>query len=161
MRIDDRLLGLLLTAFGVAIFLVANTFPVIGGMDYGPGFFPKISAAGLVVCGVVISVGGALKARAAAGGEAALRPSPAEAVRGGLFRPFLLCLVVVGFGIALQPLGFHVAATAAVAAAAFVFGAGILSGLTLAVAAAFAAHYVFYSMLRVPLPWGVLTPVAW
>lgn len=161
MRIDDRILGILLAAFGVGIWLVARTFPVIGGMDYGPGFFPTIAAAGLVVCGIVISVSGALKARAAAGGTATLRPSPGEAAKGGLLRPLLVCLIVVAFGLLLQPAGFHVSATLAVAAAAFVFGAGPFLGVTLGIAAAFATHYVFYSLLRVPLPWGVMTPVAW
>lgn len=161
MRIDDRLLGILITAFGVAIWLVANTFPLIGGMTYGPGFFPKIAAVGLVVCGIVISVGGVLKARAAATGPQPPGPSAAEAAKGSLLRPFLIALVVLGFGLLLEPLGFHIAATLAVGAAAFVFGAGPFLGVTLAIAAAFATHYVFYSLLRVPLPWGVLTPVAW
>ena len=30
-----------------------------------------------------------------------------------------------------------------------------------AVAVPLLIHYVFYTLLRVPLPWGVLTPVAW
>jgi putative tricarboxylic transport membrane protein len=162
MRIDDRLLGLILAAFGVAIWLVASTFPVIGGMDYGPGFFPTIAAIGLLVCGIVIAVTGAVKARAApATGAQSLPPQPPRASTGGLLRPVLICLIVLGFGLALQPLGFHISAAVAVTAAAFVFGAGPFLGITLGIAAAFGAHYVFYSLLRVPLPWGVLTPVAW
>jgi len=166
-RIDDRLLGILLAAFGVAIWLVARTFPVIGGMDYGPGFFPTIAAAGLLVCGIVISVSGALKARAAAAQQEPVTTTSSslssEAAAGmrGLLRPLLVCLVVLGFGLALQPVGFHVSATVAVAAAALVFGAGPFLSVTLGIAAAFATHYVFYSLLRVPLPWGVMTPVAW
>ena len=162
MRIDDRLLGLLLTAFGVAIALVARTFPVIGGMAYGPGFFPTIAATGLIVCGIVISTTGMLKARAALGrSRDPSIPSARDAARRGLLKPLLICLIVVFFGLALDPLGFHVSATLAVGAASFVFGAGPIQSVTLAFAAAFGAHYIFYSLLRVPLPWGVLTPVAW
>jgi len=162
MRIDDRLLGVILAAFGAAIWLIARTFPVMGGMAYGPGFFPTIAAIGLLVCGIVIAVTGAVKARATTSAGAAQLPAgPVQSSGGGLLRPLLICLIVLGFGLALQPLGFHIAAAAAVAAAAFVFGAGPLAGVALGIAAAFGAHYVFYSLLRVPLPWGVLTPVAW
>jgi putative tricarboxylic transport membrane protein len=113
------------------------------------------------VCGLVIAAAGALKARARAGGPEPVRPSAGGAVKGGLVRPLLVCAIVVFFGLTLDPLGFHIAATITVAAAALVFGAGPLGGFTLGIAAAFAAHFVFYSFLRVPLPWGVLTPVAW
>ncbi|MEM8852998.1 MAG: tripartite tricarboxylate transporter TctB family protein [Pseudomonadota bacterium] len=166
MRVDDRLLGLILVVFGIAIFLIARTFPLMAGLPYGPGFFPSIAAVGLMVCGVVISVTGALKARTAVGAAPAEPLSAddrpvAAAVKGGVVRPVLIGLIVVFFGLTLQPLGFHISATLTVAAAAFVFGAGPIGGLVLALVAAFGVHAVFYSLLRVPLPWGVLTPVAW
>ncbi|XWN33147.1 MAG: tripartite tricarboxylate transporter TctB family protein [Devosia sp.] len=168
MRVDDRLLGLILVVFGIAVFLMARTFPLMAGLPYGPGFFPSIAAVGLMVCGVVISVTGVFRARAATG----TAPAPAvakrlderpvtTAVKGGVVRPVLIGLIVIFFGLTLQPLGFHISATLTVAAAAFVFGAGPIGGLTLALVAAFGVHAVFYSLLRVPLPWGVLTPVAW
>ena len=161
MRIDDRLVGLVLVALGVAVYLIARTFPLMAGMPYGPGFFPSIAAIGLIVCGIVVAVSGALAALAEAGGTLRWRPTPGEAARATLLRPIALCIVIVFFGLALNPLGFHIAATITVAAAAFVFGAGLLSALTLALASAFAVHAVFYSLLRVPLPWGGLTPYAW
>jgi len=33
--------------------------------------------------------------------------------------------------------------------------------LTVAVIATLVVHFAFYKLLRVPLPWGVLTPWAW
>ena len=65
------------------------------------------------------------------------------------------------FGVALVPLGFHVTAALSLAALFAVFGLGPLRSLALALGASVAIHAVFYSLLRVPLPWGVLTPVAW
>jgi putative tricarboxylic transport membrane protein len=33
--------------------------------------------------------------------------------------------------------------------------------LLIALVATLAVHFMFYKLLRVPLPWGVLTPFAW
>ena len=167
MQIDDRYVGLILVVLGAAVFLLARTFPLMAGMPYGPGFFPSIAAVGMVTCGIIITVTGTLRARAAAalpGRAPATGPVGSglgEAARASLFRPLLVALIVIFFGAALPYLGFHITAVVTVAAAAFLFGAGPVTALVLAVAAAFATHAAFYSMLRVPLPWGVLTPVAW
>jgi len=159
MRIDDRFLGLILVGLGLAIYLTARTFPMMAGIPYGPGFFPSIAAAGLAVCGIIIAVTGTLKSRAAPaiGPGATVR----SAARGALFRPLAIAVIVVFFGLALPVLGFHIAAFVTVAAAAFVFGAHPIVAPVLALAAAFGTHAMFYSVLRVPLPWGVLTPYAW
>ncbi|GAB5373628.1 MAG: hypothetical protein AcusKO_00900 [Acuticoccus sp.] len=158
MKIDDRYVGLILIALGIGVFLVAQTFPLMAGMPYGPGFFPSIAAVGLVVCGLVITLSGTMKARAAA-------PAPiaetADTAGSGMLRPFLIALCVIFFGLAMPVLGFHITATITVAAVALIFGAGPVTAIVLAVAAAFATHAAFYSMLRVPLSWGVLTPYAW
>ena len=159
MRIDDRYVGLILVALGITVFLVARTFPLMAGMPYGPGFFPSIAAVGLCVCGSVIAVSRGLIVRAASATQPAA--PMAAAPKAGLLRPFLICLLVVFFALALPVLGFHITATIVVGAAALVFGGHPLAAPVLALAAAFCAHAVFYSLLRVPLPWGVLTPVAW
>jgi putative tricarboxylic transport membrane protein len=36
-----------------------------------------------------------------------------------------------------------------------------LRAIGIAVLAALVIHFAFYKLLRVPLPWGVLTPYAW
>ncbi|MEO1103028.1 MAG: tripartite tricarboxylate transporter TctB family protein [Pseudomonadota bacterium] len=163
MQLDDRLVGLILIVLGAIVYLTARTFPMMAGMPYGPGFFPSIAAVGMIVCGVVITITGGLKARAsAAAPDATLPETPAlPSGRGVWLRPLAIMLCVVFFGVAMPILGFHIAAVITVAAAAFVFGASPIGGLALAVAAAFGAHAAFYSMLRVPLPWGILTPYAW
>ncbi|MEM0908824.1 MAG: tripartite tricarboxylate transporter TctB family protein [Pseudomonadota bacterium] len=160
MRFDDRWVGLTLVILGVLVFSVARTFPLMAGMPYGPGFFPSIAAIGLIVCGIVIAFGGYLRSRAALPSPG-LRQTTAVLTWRGLGRPAVIGAIVVFFGLALPILGFHISAVITVGAAAFVFGAGPLTAVVLAISAAFAVHAAFYSMLRVPLPWGVLTPVAW
>jgi len=161
MQIDDRLVGLVLVVLGSAILATAQTFPLMAGMPYGPGFFPSIAATGLIVCGLVIATSGAVRARAADEGPSGPRPRLSQVMRGAFVRPAAIASTVVFFALALPLLGFHIAAVVTVAAAAFVFGARPVAALTLALAAGFGTHAVFYSMLRVPLPWGVMTPFAW
>lgn len=159
MRLDDRFVGLIMVLLGAGIFLVARSFPLMAGMPYGPGFFPSIAAIGLCVCGIVVAVSRstATRAKPALGDGATL----ASTAKTSLVRPALICALVVFFALALPVLGFHITAVIVVGAAAFVFGAHPLVAPVLAVVAAFGAHAAFYSLLRVPLPWGVLTPVAW
>ena len=40
-------------------------------------------------------------------------------------------------------------------------GAAAPRALLLAVVATLVIHFAFYKLLRVPLPWGLLTPYAW
>jgi putative tricarboxylic transport membrane protein len=59
------------------------------------------------------------------------------------------------------PLGF-IATTLLVLTALFLtFGVHAKLALPLAAALTMLVHYVFYGLLRVPLPWGILTPWAW
>lgn len=168
MRIDDRIVGLVLIAFGAAVFWIARSFPLMAGLPYGPGFFPSIAAVGLMVCGAAIALAGFRPAPAASDGP--VEPATAAEAMDGrmdgdaphrLGRPLIIVAIVLGFGLGLDPLGFHLAGFFAVLAAALVFGARPPTAVVLAVLAAFGFHAVFYSMLRVPLPWGVLTPYAW
>ena len=144
----DLLAGGSLVVAGVVIAATARGFPVIGGMPYGPGLFPTIVAVGLILSGVGIAAeawGGAV-----ADGEP-LRPIPLLTV----------VAIVAGFALLLAPLGFHVAATLALLAAVRLFGGGWVMAAIFAPLAAILLHAVFYSVMRVPLPWGVLLPVAW
>jgi len=42
-----------------------------------------------------------------------------------------------------------------------VLGVRLRNALPLALAVALVIHYVFYKLLRVPLPWGLLQGIAW
>ena len=155
MRRGDLWTGAVLAAAGAAIALRARTFPAMAGMDYGPGLFPTIAALGLLACGLAIAWSGWR------GTEAAGAPPPEPWGRAGVARAIGVTAVVAFFGLALDPLGFHITAAVSLAALFLAFGLGPLRSLPFALAAAVVIHAVFYSFLRVPLPWGVLTPVAW
>lgn len=168
MKLDDRVLGLGLIAIGAVIVWMARGFPMMAGLPYGPGLFPSIAAIGLMVCGAIIAVTGQLAAgrgtRTGAG-----RPAPAATGDGDVAgtrtaivsRVFAIIAVLALAALLMPTLGFHITAALSVAATALVFGCGPLLAATLGLVAAFAAHAIFYTGLRVPLPWGLLTPWAW
>ncbi|SDZ99277.1 tripartite tricarboxylate transporter TctB family protein [Rubrimonas cliftonensis] len=148
MNRGDAWTGAALVALGLAVVWRAQGFPKLGGMDYGPDLFPTIAAGGLIVCGGLIGAEGA-RAPAASRGDSV----PAKAVG--------LLATVAGAALALPWLGFHLTFAAVALVASRLFGGGWATCAAMAAAAPLALHFIFYSLLRVPLPWGLLTPAAW
>lgn len=147
---DDRVVGAALIAAGAAIGIEARSFPRLAGMDYGPGLFPTIAAVGMAACGAAILLGARRPAR--------IEPEAREPLR---WPAAALLALVAGFALLLEPLGFHLAAAGATLAAALLFGARPVPAVLLALLLPLALHAVFSEVLRVPLPWGILTPIAW
>jgi len=150
-RVGEVLTGAALVAGGAAVALMAQAFPRMAGIAYGPDLFPTIAASGLALCGLAIAAEGARAAPEAADARERLAPGRIMALLG----------IVAGVALALPWLGFHLTFAAATLAACRVFGGGWIAAAALGAVAPLTLHYVFYSLLRVPLPWGVLTPVAW
>ena len=148
MNRTDAWTGAALVALGLAVVWRAQGFPRLGGMDYGPDLFPTIAAGGLIVCGGLIAAEGALAPPAP---RAETAPGKAAAVLA----------TVAAAALALPWLGFHLTFAAVALVSARIFGGGAATCLAMAAVAPLALHVVFYSLLRVPLPWGLLTPVAW
>lgn len=131
------------------MFVTALGFPVIPAMAYGPGLFPKIVAVGLIVSGLGIAAEGV--AGRSVNDKQPLSPLPIVLLFG----------VVLAFILLLPHLGFHIAGTLATAAVIAIFGGGWMTILLFAPLATILVHLLFYNLLRVPLPWGLLLPVAW
>ncbi|MCX2525309.1 tripartite tricarboxylate transporter TctB family protein [Larsenimonas rhizosphaerae] len=150
---NDLMSGLMLAGLGALVFARATTFPALAGMAYGPGLFPSIAAVGLMICGALLTITGVRKR--------SVRVTRKPLDRRASGRIALLLLTVLGYGLLLEPLGFHPASILAVTSAACIFGLPLLRALLLAVLLTVLVHAVFYSLMHVPLPWGVLTPIAW
>lgn len=58
MRINDAVIGAVLLAVAVAVFLYARTLPAIPGQQYGAAVFPMLVACGLGGCGVALAFAG-------------------------------------------------------------------------------------------------------
>ena len=157
MKLNDAVFGLLLVALGITVLAVVQAFPTIPGQRVGPALFPGLIAAGLCVGGLILLVRG-WRARAT-------EPWLVLEDWVGSPRHRLAFVVLVGsvvFYMALsQRLGFVLCSTAVLSALFRVLGLSSARSLSTAVVATLVIHYAFYKLLRVPLPWGVLTPYAW
>lgn len=157
MKLNDAIFGVVLLALGAAVLFAVQGFPKIPGQPVGPALFPGIVAAGLCVAGALLVWRG-------------LRERPARAwlvwddwVRSP--RHVLALAVLLGcvvFYIAASDwLGFLPAAPLILLALFSVLRVPPARAVLLAVVATLVIHFAFYKLLRVPLPWGVLTPFAW
>jgi len=157
MKINDAVFGLLLLLLGGAILVVVQGYPKIPGQQVGPGLFPGLIAVGLCVGGALLMLRG-WRDRAAA---AWFRFD--DWVRSP--RHVLACALVVAspvfYVLASEKLGFLITATLTLAVLMWSLRVPTGRSVLIAVIATLVIHTAFYKLLRVPLPWGVLTPYAW
>ena len=156
MTLSDTLSGLLILIFGSAIAAYSWTFPPMPGQPVGPALFPTLIGCGLLVLGTALVFSGARR-----------RGTPLVDLADWVRRPrmvFNFALVVgdlVFYALAVDGLGFFITAFAFLSALFLAFGVSRRRILPLAAAVTIAIHYGFYTLLRVPLPWGVLERIAW
>jgi putative tricarboxylic transport membrane protein len=156
-KLNDAVCGLLLLLLGAAVLAAIQGYPKIPGQPVGPALFPGLIAAGLCVSGALLIAKG-LRHRA---------EQPWVAFDDWVHSPrHVLALVVllasiVFYIVAADRLGFLLTATLVLLALFLVLRVPPLRALLIAVIAALVVHFAFYKLLRVPLPWGVLTGVAW
>ena len=150
MKLNDTVWGALLLALSLAVLWNVQGFPRIPGQNIGPAAFPGLLAVAMAGCAIALMVRG-------------LRAGHARMVFGDWIRSrhhvgnFLLTVAVLLFYIvAADKLGFLV--TAALILLALFLKLGVRAGVALPVAigTVFFIHVVFYKLLRVTLPWGVL-----
>lgn len=157
MRFNNVIPGGVLILFALAVIAYANTFPRLHGQNYGPDLFPTLIGTGLLVCGVILIVQGvAQRANVPMvdiGDWAKDRNNIANVViLLGSMIFYILVSDAVGF-IPISPLILTVLLVR--------FGSSWASSILIAVITTFVIHTLFAKLLLVPLPWGILLPVAW
>lgn len=168
MKVSDRITGLMLVVLGALAYWGGSKLPPVPGQQVGPDVFPMVIGAGLVICGVLIMIGVGRtfeeeeKIITSASGEVA----KADAVEPD--RSFVAGFVAGGWKVLLPPaalffyyfaserLGFWLTATVMILVLAWSQGAKLKWAAMLAVLAPMFVHLVFYKLLRVPLPAGIL-----
>jgi putative tricarboxylic transport membrane protein len=157
MKVNDAVFGLVLLVLGAAVLFAIQGFPKIPGQPVGPALFPGIIATGLCVAGALLVLRG-LRERSR---------QPWLVWDDWIRSPrHVLALVVLLGGVvfyigASNWLGFLPTAALILMAMFSVLRVPPGRAVLLAVVATLVIHFAFYKLLRVPLPWGVLTPFAW
>jgi len=149
MKVSPLALGLLTLVIGVVVIAHARGFPLMGGMAYGPAFFPVLIGAGFVICGLILSGQAAL----ARGG---VKAPPKHRDLGVLWRIAIIPAIILGYAVVTPVAGFVPTTALAALGTALFFGLRPLSALVLALVIAATLFVLFQWGLRVPLPAGPL-----
>jgi putative tricarboxylic transport membrane protein len=156
MRLNDTLTGFLLLLFGVGVALHARAFPVTPGQGIGPGFIPVAVGVGIAACGAVLVWSGRKQPAARWLEVESWVRQPRIALNGALVIGSL-----VFYALVVDTLGFFLTAFVFLVVLFIAFGVARRWTAPLAVVVTVGLHVAFYSLLRVPLPWGWLEGIAW
>lgn len=164
MKVHDSLIGAVLLVLSLAVLWHVRAFPPVPGQPYGSALFPTLAAAGLAIASLLLVIQGVLGRRdppAAMPLEGQPDAGDPPSARPALL-PILIVVVTMGLYIGLVDwLGFIICGTAMLVVLLALFQVRPLYILPVALLATLVIHTGFYRLLRVPLPWGVLQPVAW
>lgn len=160
MRFDDTIWGAVLLLFAAALGWHVSGFPNIPGQSVGPYALPGALAVGFAVCGMVLLVRGVRQRTAGTAGAWLTLPSWFAAPRQVLGFAVLVGVNLL-YLLAVDRLGFVVVGTVYLAALMMVLRVSPLRAVVVGCVMTLLIHAVFYKLLKVPLPWGVLQPVAW
>ncbi|BBK37076.1 tripartite tricarboxylate transporter TctB [Allostella sp. ATCC 35155] len=157
MRFHDGIVGLVLLIGALALVAYARSLPAMPGQDFGPGFFPTIVGAGMGLTSLVLIARG----MAAGRGTGLMELDTGLRDRRGLAGVAAVLGGILFYLLAADELGFLIVAPLMLLVLFRSQGVRWFSAITIAVVASLLVHFAFYKLLRVPLPWGLLTPFSW
>jgi putative tricarboxylic transport membrane protein len=150
MRLNDALLGALLLGFAGWLWWLTTFFPSFPGQDYGPNLFPRILAAGIGGCALLLLLRGLRRWERPLTLAAWMRdPSRLVSV-------LLMPGAVVFYLFAADPLGFIPTAFLLLTALFLWFRTRLLVALPVAAGMTLVVHWFFAGLMRVPLPRGLM-----
>jgi putative tricarboxylic transport membrane protein len=156
MRANDAIPGFLLIAVALAMIAATFSFPTLPGQAYGPALFPRILASGFLICGAILIVRG-LTERRLGGQWLALQAWVGQPRQAGSF--LLVLASILFYIVASEWLGFIATAILVLIATFRQFGVRWMVSLPSAIIGTLVIHWFFATMLRVPLPRGLLDSV--
>ena len=159
MKLNDAVFGAIFLALGALVLFAIQGFPKIPGQPVGPALFPGVIATALCAAGVVLLFQGWRHRRTAGEPWLAWEPWVRSPRHVGALAVLLGAALLYIF--AANALGFLVTAAMVLTALFIVLRVPPGRAVLIALVATLVVHFAFYKLLRVPLPWGVLTPFAW
>jgi len=148
---SDRWVGIALAVLGLVVLWSASSFPNVPGQKLGAAFLPMLVGAGLVLCAIALMV----RSRR---GRAYADDTAAEAGSEHFGSSLVIIASVLAYIFLSERLGFLIIAPLCLMAGFLAFRIAWRRALLWAVVGTLVVHFSFYKLLRVPLPWGVITP---
>lgn len=155
MRFNDAILGCVIIAFALLAGYATRDFPAIPGQAYGAALFPRLLCVGFAVCGTILVASGV---RNRATQPLLDRDDWALSARGPVTLGIVLSGIVL-YILVSDRLGFIPSAFLLLTAILLRLRGRWASTLVIAAGTTLVVHYLFYKVLLVPLPWGVLEPL--
>ncbi len=157
MKINDTISGAAIAALGLTILIHVQAFPAMPGQKVGPAMFPGLLAVGLLICAAGVIWRG-LKTIKIEGWVAWPEWIKQHRIAAGFF---LIPVVLIVYAAVSEKLGFLPTGIAFLFSLCWVFGVRPLMAFVVAVAGTLVIHTIFYKLLKVPLPWGILSGFVW
>lgn len=157
MRFNNVIPGGVLILFALAVIAYARTFPSLHGQNYGPDLFPMLIGVGLLLCGGILIAQG-ISQRATV---PMVDIGDWAQDRGNIANVVILFGSMVFYILASDALGFIPISLLIMTVQLVRFGSSWANSIVIAVITTFVIHTLFAKLLLVPLPWGILLPVAW
>ncbi len=155
MRANDAVSGVLIIIVAAAMMLYTRTFPSMPGQNYGPDLFPLLIGTGMCGCGLVLVV------RGMRSGQALFELGPWAQDRNRVINLVLVPAALVFYVLASDALGFVIVSLIIMSVLLLRFGTSWALTAVVAPVATLVIHTLFAKILLVPLPWGILLPIAW
>lgn len=156
MKLNDALLGIVFLALSVAVLVTLQGFPKIPGQSIGPGAFPGLIAILLGGCSLALIWRGWRERR-----EQQLVAMGAWLASPRHLLNFSLTVgALVFYVLAAEKIGFLICGAVILLALFLALRVKPYLAVALALVVPVLIHLIFYKLLRVPLPWGVL-PLLW
>ncbi len=150
MKVSDAVVGAFLLLLAGAIGVYVSGFPGMPGQRFGAALFPGLIAAGLAACGALLALRSVREKAPAFEFAPWTRSVP-------LLSNFLLfCGALVFYIYAADTLGFLITGSLLLIVLFLKLGLPRLTAVVVAIVATLGIHLLFYKLLRVPLPWGLL-----
>lgn len=147
MTLPDRIGGVVLLTLGVAVVIASLGLPAIPGQPVGPAIFPSVLGVALGLSGLVIFV---KPERQAA--QKVQRLSVVGTIR--LLSP--VAVLILGYFI-MEPMGFLLTGFLIVLSISLLLRGSVVGSLLLSAVMTVVIYTIFASLLRVPLPTGILS----
>lgn len=149
----DIILGLCFVVLGVITVTIAQQYPTMPSLQYGPSMFPSLIGGGFFIGGLVLIVIRLLELRKRPGGLRAGTPID--------YRMFLIsllpCALIVFYIVGSEYLGATLAMAIIMFILMLVRKTPLLLALAVSVIASLVIHVLFSKYLLIPLPEGLLS----
>jgi putative tricarboxylic transport membrane protein len=156
MRTSDLTTGLIVMAGGLAVAAYAQTLPPMPGQPIGPSLFPTVIGVGLALAGAALALSGLTQRD-----TRWLELHTWTRTPGALARVTLVIVALIAYTLIVDALGFLITGVLFLSVLFAAFGTRRAWILPIAIGVTVAIHYAFYTVLGVPLPWGILEAMAW